>query len=120
MDTTLKQGGGGRHQPYSKAGGWGVAVSWGAQPNLFPICITMHAQSRSPKGDPRCNMSKRSERTFGGNSTKPFSHRGWAGGPLVTCQNKGDAIPGRPASLYESAKARLANGNRGNGAPRAG
>ena len=55
------------------------------------------------KATPRCNGSKLAARTFGGNSTEPLSSEGREGGPLVTCQNKGDAIPGRPSSSQESA-----------------
>src|SRR5258706_10536576 len=47
----LKQGGR-VHTPYSKAGGWGAAVSRDAQPDLFRCCFTTVPNLGRPKTAP--------------------------------------------------------------------
>ena len=78
-------------------------VTQNAQPDSSRTVLRRVPNLGRPKAIPRYNKSKQAVRTFWGNSTEPLSSEGREGGPLVTCQNKGDAIPGRPSSSQESA-----------------
>ena len=64
----LEQGGG-HHSPYSKAGG--RASRSPGTPSLPVLPLSYDGtQSRSPESDPRCNTSRLSEATFGGNGAE--------------------------------------------------
>ena len=61
--------GGGAPSALLQGKGWGAAVSRDAQPATLPLPYD-GTQSRSLESDPRCNTSRLSEATFGGNGAE--------------------------------------------------
>ena len=91
MGAMLEQGGG-HHSPYSKTGGEAPRLPGTPSLSVLPLSYD-GTQSRPLESGPRCNTSRLSEATFGGNGAELLQCGGWAGEPLVACQNKGNAIP---------------------------
>src|SRR5258706_16018145 len=86
---TTKTGGEGSIRPTPRTGGGALRFPGCPARPLSPLFYD-GTQSRLPEGNLRCNTSKLSASTFGGNGTEPLQCRGGTGRPLVTCQNKGD------------------------------
>src|SRR5258706_15634375 len=100
--TRLKQGGR-VHTPYSKAGGWGAAVSRDAQPNLFRRCFTTVPNLGRPRTTPGVHAQTDCNDVWGEwNRTTP--ERGVSRRASGNLPDEGDAIPTRPASPHRTAK----------------